>query len=223
MIDESAPAPARSTGGGFNPIPVLVHVVAIAAGIFLGLQAMDAIAPDLPSAEPGVSSSAAPGAVSGDDPDSLFQPENLGLALVRLEDQIAAGEGLLRLRISPGSLDVESATGDGLFDPDDVSAALPSVIVDQAQGERPRVGLADVGYMELVATEEGPRWYVQLDTSKTDVSPPWTYGAPLSGTPLEPGGPAPMAIGEARPAPPVEPEPPAAPQRRGKEQPRGKR
>ena len=47
---------------GFNPVPVLVHLVAIAVGLYLGFLAMDAITPDLPgeSVEPGVSSSSVP-------------------------------------------------------------------------------------------------------------------------------------------------------------------
>ena len=45
-------------GSGFNPIAVLVHLVAIALGLYLGWIAMDRISPDLPDAsvEPGVSS-----------------------------------------------------------------------------------------------------------------------------------------------------------------------
>ena len=62
--------------GGFNPVAVLVHLVAIAAGIYLGLLVMNRIVPDLPdeTVDPGVSSSSAPAAVAGDDPDSLFWP-----------------------------------------------------------------------------------------------------------------------------------------------------
>ena len=32
----------------FNPVAVIVHLIAIAAGLYLGFLAMDAIAPDLP-------------------------------------------------------------------------------------------------------------------------------------------------------------------------------
>ena len=63
-------------GSGFNPTAVLVHLVAIALGLYLGWIAMDRISPDLPDAsvEPGVS---ATGEVAGDDPESLFRPANL--------------------------------------------------------------------------------------------------------------------------------------------------
>lgn len=194
-MDEVTTAPVIATESGFNPVAILIHLIAIAAGIFLGLQAMDSIAPDLSTDEPGIASSSEPAAVSGEDPDSLFNPANLAPALNQLSEQIPAGEGLVRLKITPGSLDAETASGDGLFVPEDISPAAPSVIVDQAQADRPRVGFEDIGYMELVATADGPRWYVQLDTSKTDVPPPWTYGAPLSGTPLDvgPGPPVPLS------------------------------
>jgi len=35
---------------------------------------------------------------------------------------------------------------------------------------------------------------VQLDINRTDVAPPWTYGAPLDGAPLTVGGAPPTAI-----------------------------
>ena len=48
--------------GALNPIPIIVHVLAIAAGLFVGWMVMDRITPDFPTAdtEPGVESSAAP-------------------------------------------------------------------------------------------------------------------------------------------------------------------
>ncbi|MFI5123275.1 MAG: hypothetical protein ACHQJ5_10305, partial [Vicinamibacteria bacterium] len=103
---------------GFNLVPVLVHVVAIALGIYLGLLAMAAITPDFPDADtdPGVSSSSAPGTVAGDDPDSLFRAQNLAPALTQLDDQLAAGDGIVSLHLEPGSLDAETGSGDGLFE-----------------------------------------------------------------------------------------------------------
>ena len=48
--------------------------------------------------------------------------------------------------------------------------------------------------MDVVATRDGPRWYVQLDTSRDVGPPPWTYGAPIAGGPIEvgPGPPKPV-------------------------------
>jgi hypothetical protein len=184
---------------GFNPIPALVHLVAIALGLYLGFLVMDAIAPDLPDegVEPGVSSSSAPRAVAGDDPDSLFRAANLGPALDQVGDQLAAGEGILRLHIEPGTVDARTGTGDGLLDPAEVPPGAPLRITGGIDGGRPRsTTLADVAYMDLVATERGPRWYVQLDINRDIGPPPWTYGAPLAGVPVTPGGAPPVPVGD---------------------------
>ena len=186
-----------ATERSFNPVPVLVHLVAIAVGLYLGWQVMDSVSPDLPGADvgPGLSSSSDPGAVAGDDPDSLFRPANLAPALAELDDQIAAGEGVSTLHIEPGKLSAETASGEGPFAPSDVAPGTPQRIAAEIHRMRAPVTLADVGYMDLVATGDGPKWYVQLDIDRTDVPPPWTYGAPLAGAPLSVGGPPPTPIG----------------------------
>jgi hypothetical protein len=185
-----------ATESSFNPIPILVHLIAIAVGVFGGLRAMDAITPDLPgeSVEPGIASSSAPGSVAGADPSSLFLAANLAPALDQLTDQLPAGEGVIRLRIEPGSLSAETGSGEGLFEPGDVPPGVPAQLGDAIHLQRDRVTLEDIGYMELVATRDGPEWYVQLDTNRTDVPPPWTYGAPLDGAPLRVGGAPPEPI-----------------------------
>jgi hypothetical protein len=187
-----------ATESSFNPIPILLHLIAIAVGIFLGLRAMDAIAPDLPgeSVEPGVASSSAPDSVAGNDPSSLFLAANLAPALDQLQEQLPAGEGAIRLRIEPGSLSAETGSGDGLFEPDDVPPSAPAQLANAIHRQRDLVTLADIGYMELVATRNGPEWYVQLDINRTDVSPPWTYGAPLEGEPVTAGGAPPEPVAE---------------------------
>jgi hypothetical protein len=55
-------------------------------------------------------------------------------------------------------------------------------------------GLDDVQYVELVATEDGPRWYVQLVSTNPRIDPPWTYGTDLDGPP-------PLDVGGAPPTP----------------------
>lgn len=194
-----------ATESSFNPVAAIVHLLGIAAGLYLGLIAMGAIAPDLPGeeVEPGVSSSAAPGAVSGEDPDSLLRPENLAPALDGLDEQIGGGDGLIRLRIEPGQLNAETGSGEGVFEPADVTPAVATTIVDEIHAQRLQVSYADIGYLELVATRDGPRWYVQLASATTDVSPPWTYTAPLAGTPVRAGGAPPTAIDEPLPEPPL--------------------
>ncbi|MDX6580898.1 MAG: hypothetical protein QOI10_82 [Solirubrobacterales bacterium] len=184
-------------GSGFNPIPVVVHLVAIALGLWLGYLAMDAIAPNLPDPDqdPGLSSSSAPRAVAGDDPDSLFRAVNLSSALAQLDDQLAAGDGIVSLHIEPGSLDAETGSGDGTFAPAGVPVAVPALLASEINEQRGRAGLGEVSYMDLVATARGPRWYVQLDSGKDIGPPPWTYGAPLEGAPLTVGPAPPKPVG----------------------------
>jgi hypothetical protein len=183
-------------GSGFNPIPVIVHVLAIALGLYLGFLAMDAISPDLPDPDldPGVSSSSSPGAVGGDDPDSLFRAANLAPAMTQLESQLAAGQGLVSLHLEPGSLETDTGSGDGVFEPADVPVEVPARLADEIHAERGSLGLADIRYMDLVATAKGPRWYVQLDINRDIGPPPWTYGAPLEGMPLTVGPPEPQPV-----------------------------
>jgi hypothetical protein len=182
-------------GSSFNPVPVLVHLVAIALGLYLGFVAMEAIAPNLPDpdVDPGVSSSSSPGAVAGDDPDSLFRAQNLSPALDQLDEQLGAGQGIVSLRIEPGSVDADTASGDGLFEPADVPAEVPALLAGEIHQQRGSLGLADISYVDLVATAKGPRWYVQLDIARDIGPPPWTYGAPLAGSPL--------TVGPAQPTP----------------------
>lgn len=178
-------------------VPVLVHLVAIALGLYLGFLAMEAISPDLPDADvdPGVSSSSRPAAVLGDDPDSLFRAVNLGPALDQVDEQLAAGEGIVSLHITPGSLDAEPGSAEGVYEPDDVPADVPALLAIEINRERGGTTLADVAYMDLVATAKGPRWYVQLDVGRDIGPPPWTYGAPLEGEPLTVGPAPPTPVG----------------------------
>jgi hypothetical protein len=155
---------------------------------------MDRVTPDFPTADPGIESSAAPGSVAGDDPDSLFLPNNLSAAILQLQDQLGAGQGVVTLHIEPGSIDVQSSDVEGTYDLAEVPVAAPARIADAIQEQRPQVGLSRIRSMDLVATRQGPRWYIQLDTAAADIPPPWTYGAPLEGTPLTAGGAPPAAV-----------------------------
>ncbi len=181
---------------GFSPIAVVVHAVAIALGLYLGWIAMQAISPDLPDAsvEPGVNSAAA---VAGDAPDSLYRGPNFQAALDQLDEQLAAGEGIASLHLEPGTLETEAGAGEGLFQPSDVPAEVPVALIHTIDSERggPPIGLGEIRYMDLIATEDGPRWYVQLDISRDIGPPPWTYGAPLEGSPLTVGGAPPEPVG----------------------------
>jgi hypothetical protein len=181
----------------FNPVALIVHLLALAAGLLGGWQAMSAITPDLPGegTEPGVSAVASATQVAGDDPNSLLRAAPLAGALEQLDEQLTAGEGIVRLRIEPGQVDVESASTDGAFEPTEVDPATPERIVERIQAQRAEVrGLGDIQYMELVATDQGPEWYVQLVSTNPKINPPWSYGAPLSGAPLRVGGAPPKPV-----------------------------
>lgn len=181
-----------------NPVAALAHVLAVAAGVWGGLWVMGAVTPDLPDAdaEPGVAATA-PEDVSGGSDESLFRQTPLFWALDQLDDQLAAGQAVVRLRVEPGALSSESRDGqEGLIDPADVPASAPEWIVSQIAEERPQVTLDRVRYMELVATEEGPRWYMQLVSDDPKLDPPWTYTADFEGDLLRAGGAEPRPIPE---------------------------
>lgn len=177
-----------------SPLPPIVHVLAIAAGVWVGLVAMDAIAPDLPDpdTEPGVAA-AQPATVDPGSSDSLFRTENLAPALSQLSDQLAADGELVRLRIEPGRL--QSTEGDSGVAASDVPASGPSELAARISRERREVrGVEDFQYVELVQTKDGPEWYVQLVSTRPDLPPPWTYGAPLDLQRLTAGGAPPKGI-----------------------------
>lgn len=181
------------TESSLSPIAIALHVLGIAVGVLLGLRAMDALVPDLPAetVDPGVATAAAPGAVLGDDPNSLLLSRNLGPALDQLSEQVPAGEAIVRLRIAPGRLDARTGSGEGAIAPADVAPALPALLVSQIHRRREEVTLADVRTVDLVAAGAARRWYVQLDAGRSDAPPPWTYRAPFGGAPVVPGGSAP--------------------------------
>jgi hypothetical protein len=176
-----------------SPLPPIAHIVAIVAGVWGGLTVMGAIAPDLPGADvqPGVTAEAAP--QSGDDPDSLLAEDNLDPALTQLADQLGTTSDLVRLRITPSQLD--ATEGEGGFDVDAVDPTAPQRLVEMISEERPKVrGLEDVQYMELVEAKQGAEWYVQLVSTRDDLPPPWTYGAPQDLSKLTVGGAPPQPI-----------------------------
>jgi hypothetical protein len=177
-----------------SPLPTIVHVLAIAAGVWGGLAAMDAVAPDLPDAdtEPGVAA-AQPATVEPDSGDSLFRAGNLAPALSQLDEQLGADGELVRLRIDPGRL--ESTEGEGGFGVGDVPSTAPDQLAAAIAAERPEFrGVEDLQYLELVQSKNGPEWYVQLVSTRKQLSPPWSYGAPLDISKVTAGGGPPKQI-----------------------------
>ena len=184
------------TEGAINPVAILVHVLGIAAGIFLGFLAMDAIAPDLPTNEdPGLASSVAPESVGGGDGNSLFTAPELAAALVRIESQLATDEGIVSMHIEPGSIDADTAEGEGLLAPSEIYSELPRNLVGRIGGTTGRdISLDDVAYIDIVVTDSGPRVYLQLDTDQIEFPPPWTYSADIDTGNITAGGPPPVPV-----------------------------
>jgi hypothetical protein len=177
-------AAERST----SPLPVVLHLVAIAAGLFLGIKAMAALSPDLPppSSEPGVDVPARGGQVAPDAPNSLFRAGPLQIALNSIDDQLAADQKLSSLHITPAEVTTDATEGDGL-DVSDVDASAPQRLATLISQQRKEVGgLSDFQFVDLrLDANSEPQWYVQL---ALDIDPPRTYVAALDALDVAPGG-----------------------------------
>jgi len=174
---------------GFNPVPAIVHLLAIAAGLLLGLWAMDAIAPDLPpaDAEAGLIAPAETGQVRADDVNSLFRAGPLAEALDALDEQLGSSGALIRVHVEPGRLTTETSSSARGFELEALDLAAPERIIELIAAERPEVrGLEDAVFFDFrVNAGERPGWYVQLASA---IAPPRTYVAPPDGSRVRAGG-----------------------------------
>jgi hypothetical protein len=177
-----------ATDRSTNPLPIVLHLVAIAVGLFLGIKAMAALSPDLPSAssEPGVDVPASGGQVAPAAPNSLLRAGPLSIALDSVDDQLAADQQLSLVHITPAEITTNATDGEG-FDVSDVDPSAPARLATLISQERPAVaGLQDFQFVELRLDPNGdPQWYVQL---ALDIDPPRTYVAPLDALSVTPGG-----------------------------------
>ena len=166
-----------------SPVSVISHVIAVALGVWGGWWLIDRVSPDLPDPETDPAVKAAK--VKGSDPGSLYRTGPFGDALEQLEGQMAAGDEIVSLRLTPASLDAETGSGGVDLGPGEIRPEAPELVRFEIAEQRPQVSLDDVQYYELRAGPGGPEWYAQLDL---DVDPPRTYVAPLNATSAEPGG-----------------------------------
>ncbi len=142
--------------------------------------------PTFPTADPGVESSSAPRAVAGNDPDSLFLPNNMSEAMVELQDQFAAGQGIVTLHIEPGSIDVRDQRRRRHLRPSGCARGGaganrrpdPRACARRSASSRSR-------YMDLVATRKGPRWYVQIDINRNRRTAALDLRRPARGQPAD--------------------------------------
>jgi hypothetical protein len=178
-----------ATESSSRALPIVLHLVAIAAGLFLGITAMAALSPDLPpaSSEPGVNTPAEGTQVPPDATNSLFQPGPLQIALDSVDDQLGAGEQLSLLHVTPAEIATNIVDDGGGFDVSDVDTSAPSRLATLISHERREVrGLQDFQFVELRLDPNGdPQWYVQL---ALDIDPPRTYTARLDAVSVTPGG-----------------------------------
>jgi hypothetical protein len=172
-----------------SPLSPIVHLVAIAAGLWGGFMFMGWASPDLPNPDtnPALRSAATPEQVSGGDSNSLLRAGPLSVALDQLSDQLGAGEDLRLMQIVPGRIDTSSSGSGTGFSVDDVEPQAPERILAVIASQRPSVrGLEDVQFMQLRAQLDAPpTWYVQLSL---EIDPPRTYTAALDGSNVQAGG-----------------------------------
>jgi hypothetical protein len=147
-----------------SPVPPILHILALAAGLWLGWTAMSAISPDLePNAPAGVEAAAAQVTGPG-DPQSLFQPSALSTALTQLQDQLGDDEEITSMTIHPGRLESSSSSsGDG-FPVAGISSAGPYLLaysIDQRRREP--IGVDDLVAVSVAPTAAGPLWTARLD------------------------------------------------------------
>lgn len=180
-----------------NPLAAICHVVAIVAGAWGGVAVISAIAPDLPpaGAQPAVTADPQSEPIEPQSPDSFLHATGFAAGLGQISDQIAAGDDIRRLRVEADSIQADSTSGDGLIPIGEIPADSTQNLISAIGAERPAVSYDQIAYMELFATANGPRWFVQLLTTEPGLGKPSTFTASISGEPVKAGGPAPVPIG----------------------------
>jgi hypothetical protein len=146
-----------------NPIAAISHVLAIALGVLGGFWVVGALTPDTPDAdvEPGIE---IPVEVEADEEESLFNPGPLSTALAQISEQEAAGTEYALITITPSSIDTKAYSDvvNG-FELSFLSTGEPMRVIELLANERPAVSVDQVSQIELVATSDGPVWYVTTE------------------------------------------------------------
>jgi hypothetical protein len=150
-----------------SPVAPIVHLLALLAGVFGGLQVASAMSPDQPgtSDEPGIVSTAP---ILGEDPNGWSQ------ALAQIGDQLGDDEGITSLRATPEGLEVSSSVGEGI-PIEEISASAPYLIALRIAESRPEVrGAQDLASLSMTPVEAGTVWIATLDPG---LGPPQRYRA----------------------------------------------
>jgi hypothetical protein len=176
-----------------NPVAVIAHVVAVVLGVFGGFWAIDAVTPDLPHPEqqPGVE---VPANIDGADAASLFNPGPLSTAIFQFEEQEGAGTEYASLTLTPETLEASEAEVGGGVEVSDLSVGEPTRVIEALRRERPAISGEVVRQMDLVATSDGLKWLVQLESNEPRLDPPWQYVVPYGRDEVQAGGPLPRPL-----------------------------
>jgi len=173
-----------------NPVAAIAHFLAVVIGVGGAFFLMGGLASDLPDADeaPGV---AIPEEEieGGGDEASLYRPGPLSTAIFQLEEQKGDDVEYVYLTLTPSSLEVSEETVDGGIEPSFLSVGEPGRVIAALGRERPEVTADGVRQMDLVATAEGPVWFVQLDGTDPKIESPLSYVVPYGSERFEAGGP----------------------------------
>lgn len=109
-----------------SPVPPITHIIGLILGVFAGVTLINWVAPDLEAADPAVSAEAGPGTVTSSE--SLLSPAGFATGLSQLREQLADGQTLESLDVTPTRMESESSdSGDGV-DPEEISTSAPYLI-----------------------------------------------------------------------------------------------
>ena len=173
-----------------NPLPPLVSIIAIAAGVWGGLALGASATPELPdpAIDPGV---VAEEPVSGDDPDSLFHAGPLSAALDQTLEQFPAAQTVSNVLIEPSELRANAVEGVNVLPLEDLPVDAPERIIVAVselrveQGAKP-VTLDDAKYFSWSpANPTNSEWSVLLDI--TTAGPPTQFSASRDGSRVRTG------------------------------------
>jgi hypothetical protein len=165
-----------------SPVAPIAHVIAIAAGVLGGFWLGGVVAPDLPSAEPGVSVEEE---VRGSDGESLYRPGPLADAVAQTEEQLGAGAEVSNVTIEPASLRAAENEGTNLLPLDAMPVDAPSQMILGINKLRRQAGSTPVDFDDVSHFSWSPanptdeEWYVLLDISTA--GPPTEFAANREG------------------------------------------
>jgi hypothetical protein len=134
-----------------SPLPPTLHFIAAAVGVWGALTLGAAVAPDLPTNEPGV--------IKPEAGRSILESGPFSIAMSQVEDQLGADEKIVALRVTPQRIDVTSSdSGDGVAF-DDLSTSAPYLLAYRIGNQRPDVqSPEDFRLVTFHATPQGGIW-----------------------------------------------------------------